>query len=54
MSKVIEDQDLVVSVLDITDDHQRKQWPDVRDYMLLKKFIDEQSRTGGESPIMYG
>ena len=46
MSKDIEDQDLVMSVLDITDDHQRKQWPDIHDYTLLKKFIDEQSRTG--------
>ena len=38
----IEDQELVISVLDITTDFQRRQWPEIHDRAVLKKFLDEQ------------
>ena len=48
MGKDYEDKELVISVLDITEDNQRRQWPDMHDYAVLKKFLDEQGREGAK------
>lgn len=41
-----EDQQLVISVLDITDEFQQKRWPDIHDGLVLKNFLSEQNRAG--------
>lgn len=46
MSVDMEDSELVISILDITNDFQQKRWPDIHDGAVLKKFLDEQSREG--------
>ena len=46
MNVDVEDAELVVSVLDITDDFQFKRWPDIHDGLLLKKFLDSDNRSG--------
>ena len=48
MGTDVEDQELVISVLDITEDNQRRPWPDMHDYTVLKKFLDEQGREGAK------
>ena len=48
MGKDVEDEELVISVLDITEDNQRRPWPDMHDYTVLKKFLDEQGREGAK------
>lgn len=37
----VEDQELVISVLDITDTSQLQRQPDIHDGLALKKFLDE-------------
>ena len=48
MGKDVEDEELVISVLDITEDNQRRPWPDMHDYTVLKRFLDEQGREGAK------
>ena len=40
----VEDQDLIISVFDISDDYQLKRWPDIHDEVVLAKFLAEQTR----------
>jgi hypothetical protein len=42
----IEDQDLVVSVLDITESYEQVRRPDIHDGTVLKQFLEEGSRDG--------
>jgi hypothetical protein len=46
MSEDWEDRDLVISVLDITDEFQQMRFPDIHDELELKKFLSEESRDG--------
>lgn len=46
MSIDIEDAELAVSVLDITDKYETKRWPDIHDGLVLKNFIDSDNRSG--------
>lgn len=46
MSVDIEDQELAISVLDIGEDFKLKQWPDMHDFEVLARFMDEESRAG--------
>lgn len=48
MGTDIEDQELVISVLDITENNQRRPWPDIHDYAVLKTFLNEQGRDGAK------
>ena len=46
MSVDVEDSELVVSVLDISNDFKCKRWPDIHDELVLKNFIDSDNRSG--------
>ena len=46
MGTDVEDQEFVISVLDITGDNQLRPWPDIHDYGVLKRFLNEQGREG--------
>ena len=46
MSEDWEDRDLVISVLDITDEFQQMRFPDIHDELELKRFLSEESRDG--------
>ena len=48
MGTDVEDQELVISVLDITEGNQRRPWPDIHDYAVLKTFLNEQGREGAK------
>jgi Mg2+ and Co2+ transporter CorA len=44
MTTDIEDRNLVISVVDITDDYLLKHYPDIRDEVTLKDFLRNESR----------
>lgn len=46
MSIDIEDSELVVSVLDISQDFKVKRWPDIHDGLALRNFINSDNRSG--------
>jgi hypothetical protein len=46
MNKAIEQQGLVISVLDISDDFKEKRWPDMYNTLDLQKFLVEKNRDG--------
>jgi hypothetical protein len=46
MCQNFEDKDLVISVLDITDDFAVRRWPDMHDEGALQNFLAEESRGG--------
>jgi hypothetical protein len=46
MTEDWEDRELVVSVLDITNEFKQKRFPDIRNEYALKKFLSEESRDG--------
>ena len=46
MEKDIEDRDLVISVMDTSDNLQTKRWPDIHDGLALKHFLEEDNRSG--------
>jgi hypothetical protein len=46
MSEDWEDENLVISVLDITHRFKQKRYPDIRDVPALKKFLSEESHDG--------
>ena len=46
MSVDVEDSELVITVMDITNDFQFKRWPDIHDGVILKNFINSENRSG--------
>ena len=46
MNVDIEDQELVISVLDISENFKSKRWPDIHDGLVLKNFLDADNRSG--------
>ena len=48
MSKAVEQQGLVISVLDISDDFQQKRWQDMNNTLDLRRFLDGKNRDGAK------
>ena len=46
MSNAVDEQGLIISVLDISDDFKQTRWPDMTNTLDLRKFLDENNRDG--------